>query len=507
MKIILKYLCQILFFSSCIYASTLQLAISANPSRINPILATDSSSSEIAGYIFNGLVKFNKNSSNIIGDLADEFYFKDDTTLIFKLNPHAKWSDGVEFSADDVLFTYETIISSKVISPYSSDFRFVKYVRVIDRHTIEVRYKKAYFKALEIWMMGILPKHILKDEKNLMNSKFNTHPIGTGAYKLFQLEHSKNIILMANDSYFKGRPKIDKISFHVISDPMTRFLMLKSGELDIGSVEPMQFERQLKNDFFKKFQIYENISFSYTYLGFNLKREKFKNPKVREALSLGIDRDELVKILFFKHAKVCTGPFLPSTKAFNPDVKAPKQNIKRAKQLLKEVGYDEEHPFSFEIATSNSSAIRPYAAQILQYQLKKIGVVVKLRVMEWQAFLNMVVFPRKFDSVLLGWGLSPTPDPYMLWHSDNDKKGGFNFVGYHNKKLDKLIEKSQSIVDREKLYGMWREMFKMIADDNPYLFLYIPSSITAANKKIKHIQPSLSGIWYDYIRWEKVELK
>jgi len=82
----------------------------------------------------------------------------------------------------------------------------------------------------------------------------------------------------------------------------------------------------------------------------------------------------------------------------------------------------------------------------------------------------MVVFPHKFDAVLLGWGLSPTPDPYLFWHSESDKKGGFNLVGYHNKKI---------------------------------LFLYIPNSITAVNKKIKHIEPTLGGIWHNYISWEK----
>ena len=127
--------------------------------------------------------------------------------------------------------------------------------------------------------------------------------------------------------------------------------------------------------------------------------------------------------------------------------------------------------------------------------------------MEWQAFLNMVVFPHKFDTVLLGWSLSSTPDPYMFWHSDNDKKGGFNLVGYHNAKMDEMIESSQSIVDRERLYGMWREMFKIIADDDPYLFLYIPDSITAVDKEIKHIEPSLSGIWHNFIKWEKAEIK
>jgi peptide/nickel transport system substrate-binding protein len=336
-----------------------------------------------------------------------------------------------------------------------------------------------------------------------MNSEFNTHPIGTGPYKLTQLEFSKNIELSANDDYFKGRPKIDKIAFHVIPDPMTRLLMLKKGQLDIDSIEPLVLERQLKKSFFKEFKIYEKIALSYTYLGFNLRRKKFQDPRVREALSLAINRQELVDILFFKHAKVCTGPFLPGSRAFNPNVKAPKQNIKRAKELLKEAGYDENHPFVFEIATSNSNTIRPYAAEILQYQLQKVGVVVKLRVMEWQAFLNMVVFPHKFDTVLLGWGLSPTPDPYLFWDSASDKKGGFNLVGYHNKKVDTLIEESQSIIDKEKLAKLWKEMFTLIVKDNPYLFLYIPNSITAVKKDIKNVKPALGGIWYNYIEWEK----
>ncbi|MDY0116259.1 MAG: peptide-binding protein [Sulfurimonadaceae bacterium] len=503
----MRYFFILFFFSYQLAGATLHLATSANPSRLNPLLATDSSSSEIAGFLFNGLVKYNKDTTEIIGDLAEKFYYEDDRTLVFHLKKNVLWHDGVPFSAKDVLFTYETLISDTLSSPYSSGFRFVERVEVVDAYTIKVIYKQPYFKALETWMMGIIPYHILKDEKNLMNSPFNIKPVGTGAYKLHQLEHSKNIILVANRDYFDGMPKIERISFHVIADPMTRFLMLKSGAIDIGSLEPMQYERQLEKSFFDTFNIYEEISYSYTYLGFNLRVEKFKDPRVREALSLAIDREELVKILFFEHAKVCTGPFLPKTKAFNPDVKAPVQDIKRAKQLLKEAGYDETNPFRFEIVTSNASALRPYAAQILQHQLKKSGVEVTLRVMEWQAFLNMVVFPHKFDSVLLGWGLSATPDPYLFWHSDNDRQGGFNLAGYKNEKIDTMIEESQSIIESEKLATMWQEMFKIIVEDNPYLFLFIPNAITTANKDIKNISPALGGIWHNYIQWEKEEIR
>lgn len=493
----------LLLLSYSLFGSTLQLVTSTNPSRLNPLLATDSASSEIANFLFNGLVKYDKDNREIVGDLAKSYTFKDNRTLFFKLRKDVKWHDGEKFTAKDVLFTYKTIMSDSISTPYSSEFRFVESVKALDDYTLEVKYKKPYFKALETWMMGILPEHILKNDKNLMSSSFNTNPIGTGPYKLTQLEYSKNIILSAFDDYFEGRPKIDRLSFNVVADSMTRFLMLKSGLIDIDGVEPMAYERQLDKEFFEKFDIYEDISNSYTYLGFNLRERKFQDPKVREALSLAINREELVNVLFFKHAQVCNGPFLPTSMAFNPYVKSPKQDIKNAKRLLKEAGYDASHPLKFEIVTSNSSPLRPYAAQILQHQLLKAGVKVTLRVMEWQAFLNMVVFPHKFDAVLLGWGLSPTPDPYMIWHSEADTKGGFNLVGYHNKELDKLIEESQSIIDREKLSRLWKKMFKMIVDDNPYLFLYIPNSINAVNKKILHVQKTPSGIWHEYIKWEK----
>ncbi|MEA3374115.1 MAG: peptide-binding protein [Campylobacterota bacterium] len=495
----------ILLFCFSLSASTLHLATSANPSRINPILATDSSSSEIAGFIFNGLVKYDKDANEIIGDLAESYRFENNTTLIFELRDNVRWQDGRPFTADDVVFTYNIINSPKVVSPYTSTFRMVESVVAVDPLSVKVVYKEPYFKALETWMMGILPKHLLENEKDMMSAGFNTAPVGTGPYRLSKLEFSKNIELVANDDYFEHRPYIDKISFHVIADPMTRFLMLKSGELDIGSLEAMQMERQLDSAFFKRFDVIEDISHSYTYLGFNLRLEKFKDSRVRKALSLAVNREELVDILFLKHGRECSGPFLPGGPSFNEDVKVPKQNIERAKELLKEAGYSSEQPLTFEIATSNSSSIRPYAAQIVQHQLAKIGVEVTLRVMEWQAFLNMVVFPRKFETVLLGWSLSLSPDPYLLWHSDNDKPGAFNFIGYNNISVDRLIEKMQYTVDRNRLSEIQQKIFADIVVDDPYLFLYIPNSITVVNRSIKNVEPSLNGIWHNFIDWKKEE--
>jgi len=204
-------------------ASTLHLALSANPARLNPLLATDSASGEITSFLFNGLVKYDKYQKEIVPDLARSFYFKDNKTIIFKLRKDVKWHDGAPFNADDVLFTYKILRSPKIASPYSSSFRFVQSVRKLDDYTVMVVYKQPYFKALETWMMGIIPKHILQNEKNIMNAHFNTHPVGTGPYRLERLEFSKDIILRANDDYFEHKPYIERISFHVIPDSMTRF--------------------------------------------------------------------------------------------------------------------------------------------------------------------------------------------------------------------------------------------------------------------------------------------
>lgn len=498
MKLIL-----LLLQSVWLIASTLHLSASSNPARLNPLIATDSASSSIAGFLFNSLVKYDETGQKIIGDLAESYRFVTPTLLEFKLRRGVKWHDGKPFTASDVVFTYDLIKSPKTITPYASDFRVIKKVTAIDDYTLRITYEKPYFKALEIWMMGIVPRHILNRENDIMGSKFNTAPIGTGPYVLKKLEFSKQIVLEANPHYFEHRPKIDKIVFHVISDPMTRFLMLKSGEIDVDGLDPMQYERQLDKSFHERFATAELPSHSYTYLGFNLRLKKFQDPRVREALSLAIDRDALIDVLFLGHGNVCTGPFLPGSKGFDDRTKSPKRNLKKAKALLKAAGYSAAHPLEFEIATSNSNAIRPYAAEIIQRQLLDAGVKVTLRVMEWQAFLNTVVSPRKFDSVLLGWSLSLSPDPYALWHSDSDVPGGFNLVGYHSASTDKLIERMENSTDPERIASLQRQIFARIVGDNPYLFLVIPNEINVYNRRISGVKPTINGIWENYIDWEK----
>lgn len=499
----MKLFILILTLISFTLAQSFHRSISSSPTRINPLLATDSASGEITGWIFNGLVKFDKNGK-IAPDLAKSWYFENNTTLIFELRDGIFWHDGKKFGAEDVKFTFEFMKSPKVVTPYKSDFKYVKKIEILDKTHIKIVYKKPYFKALAIWMMGILPKHLWKNEKEPMQSKLNKAPVGTGPYKMVKpLKVNSAIELISNKKYFIHPPYIKKQIFHYIADPATEFMMLKAKKLDIGSLSPLQLAKEITPEFKKNYNIYEKASNSYTYLGFNLKKKMFQDKRVREAITLAIDKKEIINLLFFSHGKICNGPFMPNTLAYPKDFDPPKYNPKRAIKLLKEAGYTKEHPLEFTLTTNTGNETRVYAAEIIQQQLLKVGIKMKIRTLEWQAFLNTVVFPRNFEAVLLGWGLSLIPDAYSIWHSDGDKNGGFNFIGYHNKKVDKLIKESESIIDQEKFSKNYQKLFKMIVADYPYVFLYIPNSITVVNKKVKNVSPSIIGVEHNFIDWIK----
>jgi len=445
-------------------------------------------------------------NGQIATQIAKNYKFLDGVTLEITLRDDAYWSDGKRVTAKDVVFTYEFAKNPKVFTPYAENFRKVVSVKAKSDYTVVVKYKEPYFKALETWLMPLIPKHILENEKEPMTSKFNFAPMGSGPYLLKKLEQGSDIEFVANKRYFDGEPKIGSIKYKFLPDSSTAFLMLKTGALDIGALTPMQLKLQTDKEFHSKFQIVESPGTNYTYLGFNLKNRKFQDKRVRDALSLAIDRKQLADLLFFGHADIATGPFLKGSYAFDPSIKPPTRDIARAKKLLKEAGYTDKKPLTFEISTNSNNQIRMLAAEIIQKQLQDVGVVAKIRAMEWQAFLNTVVDPRNFETVLMGWSMPLTPDAYTLWHSSQiEKKAGFNFVAYKNKRVDELIEKAEKSVDKKAVAAYYQEIYKIIADDKPYLFLYTPNSITAVSRKIKNIEPSIIGIMHNQIKWEKME--
>src|SRR3990172_1677429 len=177
--------------------------------RLLPMLASDSASGDISGWVFNGLVKYDKHL-NLIGDLAESFEASDDClTVTFHLRKGVQWQDGKELTAEDVLFTYQKMIDPNVATPYSGDFERVAKVDASHPYTLKVTYKEPFAPGLASWGIGIIPKHLLSGV-DLNTTDFNRKPIGTGPYKMKEWVTGQKIVLAANDHYFEGRPKVEE---------------------------------------------------------------------------------------------------------------------------------------------------------------------------------------------------------------------------------------------------------------------------------------------------------
>ena len=497
-----------LLFSAQVFASTVYFSLGANPKRLIPFLAVDSSSGEISSYIFNGLLKLDKNM-NIVGDLAKSYEFKNGgKTLIFHLRKHVLWQDGKPFTAKDVIFTYKLITSPSTPTPYAGKYKIIKRIYAPDNYTLVVQYPYPFRPALYSWMMGIVPEHILKGVKNIATCSFNRKPTGTGPYKLKKWKSSQYVILDAFDRYFIHKPNIGRIIYRIIPDPTTALLELKSGHLDMLSLTPLQYKYEFSKKDRERYKVYFEPSGGYTYIGFNLRLKMFKDVRVRKAICEAIDRDEIKKTILFNFGRVADCIY-PQNSPYFVDKKVCHYDPKDALRLLKEAGYrmgkdgylyKDGKRFTFTVYTNEGNTQRKYAAVMIQQYLRKIGIDMKIRILEWQAFLNFVN-ERHFDAVILGWQLGADPDQYSIWDSKSDFKGGFNFVGFHDKRVDKLIEEARRTFDNKKAKELYLKINSLIVHQFPYIFLYYPEAIVAVNRKIKGIKPAKAGIMYNFIDW------
>jgi len=494
------------------YGDTLIEGSIGEPSILIPMLAGDSASHSVAGLIFNGLVKYDTDLS-LIGDLAESWDISHDGLVItFHLRKGVRWTDGVEFTADDVMFGYKTIIDENTPTPYKEDYLQVKKAEVLDKYTFRVTYKKPFAPALASWgNLVVLPKHLLEG-KDITKTNFGRHPIGTGPYKFKKWLSGQEVILESNWDYFEGRPYIDRYIYRIIPDPATMFLELQAGGIDMMGLTPIQYTRQTDTEFFRKnFQKFRYPVFSYTYMGFNLKHPWFKDKRVREAIAHAIDKSEIVDVVLFGLGKPATGPYVPDTWPYNPNVKEYEYNPEKARRLLEEAGWKDTDgdgivdkdgkKFEFTVLTNMGNRSRIKTATIIQHRLEKIGIKMNIRVVEWSTFINEFIDKRRFEAVILGWLIGLDPDQYDIWHSSKTGEKEFNFVSYSNHEVDALLEKGRRTFDREERKKAYYRIQEILAEDLPYIFLYVPDATPIVHARFKGIKPSPIGITYNLHKW------
>ena len=481
------------------------------PSTLIPLLASDSASHEVAGYVFNGLIRYDKDLK-LEGDLAESWEVSPDgLTIIFHLRRGVKWHDGAAFTSRDVLYTYRVTIDPKTPTAYADAFKQVSRAEAPDPYTFRVTYSKPFAPALESWGVSVLPSHLLEG-KDITKSTLSRHPIGTGPYVFKEWVAGQKVTLEANPNYYEGRPYIGRYVYRIIPDNATMYMELTAGGVDMMGISPVQYQRQTNTpEFTDKFNKYRYPASAYTYLGYNLRHPLFSDRRVRQALTCAINKDEIVHGVLLGMGQVAHSPYKPGTWAHNPGVRGFDYNPDRARALLAEAGWLKKNsdgvlvkngkPFRFTILTNQGNDQRLKTAVIIQNRLKAIGVEVKIRVIEWASFLSQFIDKGKFDAVLLGWTIGQDPDLYDIWHSSKTNPKELNFIGYRNPEVDRLLEEGRGTFDMEKRKRCYYRFQEILAEDQPYTFLYVPDALPVVSARFRGIVPAPAGISYNFIKW------
>ncbi len=503
------FICRAAFASD--YGDAIVVGGISDARNLVPILASDLSSADICSMIFNGLVKYDKDL-NLTGDLAEGWEVKEDgLVIIFHLRKGVTWQDGKPFTASDVEFTYRKLIDPQVRTPYSGDFERVKSLEILDDYTVKVTYKEPFAPGLSSWGMFIMPKHIL-DGQDLNATDFSRSPVGTGPYRLKSWRSQEKIELESYRGYFEKRPHIDRYIYRVISDESTMFLEALTQGLDWTSITPLQYVRQTDTPYFKKYyRKFKLPAYIYTYLGYNLADPRFSDKRVRKAIDLAVDKEEIIRIILLGQGSICTGPFVPQSWAYNHGVKPHPFDPPAARRLLADAGWKDTDKdgwldkdgrvFEFTVITNAGNEERLKTAEIIQRRLKDVGIRMKIKAVEWSVFLNEFIDKRNFEAVLLGWSLSRDPDNYDIWHSSKTRPGEFNFLGFRNKEADQLLEEGRRVFDQDRRRQIYHELHALIYEEEPCLFLYVPDSLSILHKRFQGIELAPAGISYNFIDW------
>jgi ABC-type transport system substrate-binding protein len=457
----------------------------------------------------------------------------------FNLRKNVAFHDGHIFDAQDVKFTYEAIMNPKNLSPRSSDYEPVKEVQVTDPLTVRVVYKRLYSPAIGTWAMGILPEHLLNAEAlrnealrlgkdpetfSMRQSAFNRHPVGCGPFKFREWKSDQFISLERFDGYWEGPPNYHKYVLRIIPDLLTQEMEFYAGTVDAYGVQPHQVKR-LKED--PRFQSFSGLSFGYTYIGYNMRRPPFNDRRVRQALSMAIDVDQIIKYVLYNQAERITGPFPKQTDYYNHDVKPVPYNPQGALQLLAEAGWKPNaegwlekngQRLQFTLITNSGNDIRKAILAIAQDSWKHIGIDVRTDLLEWSVFIQERVNKLDFDALVLGWSMGIDPDLYQIWHSSQTGPNQLNFVGFKNKEADELIVKIRQEYNHDKQVQYCHQLHAIIAREQPYTFLYVGRWTAILDKRIvirevdasgnvvyKKITPTKTGSYTFYFnKWIKL---
>jgi len=471
------------------------------PKYLNPILSqTNKVDAAICSLIFSGLTKLGA-KREVIPDLAEKWeQSPDGKVYTFYLRKDVFWHDGKPLIADDVIFTIAAINDPDYCGTLAKLWRDVK-VDKIDNYTVKFTLKSFCAGFLNNTTVGILPRHILGGipAKNLTLHTFNLNPIGTGIYcfetlKLDSFGKVRSVVLKRDENYYLSKPYIDRVIFNFYSDDFHLFEAYKEKEIAaIDSIQPEQVADVCK---WKNFNLYKASLPEYTALFFNTKKSWLDNKEVRQALAFSTNKTEIIKKALFNEACLIDSPILPDFFGYNPDILKYKFDSVKAKSILEKTGFKEDKDgirkkdgkeLEFNLVTVDTELNRKIA-ELVQNQWKKIGVSLKIKVIDASVLQRDYIRPRNYDILLFGESLGADPDVFPYWHSSEIDDPGLNLSCYVNKEADRCLEDARQTADSNIRQQKYIDFQNMIAEDMPAIFLFSPYYIYGVSNKIKGIE-------------------
>jgi ABC-type transport system substrate-binding protein len=464
--------------------------------------------------------------------------------LVFHLRSGVRFHDGHELDAGDVEFTYDAFMDPRNLSPRSSDFEPVKGIEVVDPRTVRVVYKRLFSPAVYVWSSyGILPEHLLgraaleaemdrrgiageaRERFGLREAEFSRAPVGAGPFRFVAWKSDDLIQLARFDDYWEGAAQYRDYTLRIIPDLLTQELEFRTGALDLYPVLPHQAARYREDP---RYRAFSATQFGYSYIGYNARHELFADPEVRRALGLAIDVDQIIRFVLYGEGERVSGPYAINTEWYDRSVAPLPYDPAAALAILERKGWKrgadgilekDGKRFEFALITNNGNPQRKAIATIAQDAWRKIGVDCKVQLFEWAVFLKDFVNTGKFDAVVLGWSTGIDPDLYQLWHSSQTGPQQLNFTGYVNPEADRLIEEIRLEYDPARQRQITHALHRLIADEQPYTFLFAGLGTTVVDRKIAMIEPGPDGaprvvplrpsptgqLRYWFTRWKKLD--
>ncbi|MBI4251492.1 MAG: peptide ABC transporter substrate-binding protein [Candidatus Tectomicrobia bacterium] len=476
--------------------------------RLKALLGADAFATDPAPYLTGAPAGLARSQS-----LAEVQLAEHNPVIVFHLRKGVLFHDGHEFDSGDVRFTYDAIMNPANLSPRTADYEPVKRVETPDRYTVRVVYKRLYSPAFGTWGMGMLPEHLLNAEAlagearrlkrdpqkfTLRDSGFNRSPIGTGPFRFKEWRSDEVIRLVRFEKYWEGPPQYAEYVSRILPDALTQELAFYSGTVDSYTAGVHQVERLRKDP---RFQVFSGLAFGYTYIGYNLRREPFGDVRVRRALTMAVNTRQIQEFLLYGEAEDITGPFVKQSDHYNRSVKPLPHDPQAAERLLHEAGWRKVNgvmrkdgkPLQFTLVTNHGNEVRKAIAVAVQDAWKKIGVEVKVDMVEWAVFIQKYINTLNYDAVILGWRMGLDPDLYQIWHSSQTGSGQLNFVGYQNPEADRLIIKIRQEYNKERQVAYAHQLHRIIYGDQPYTFLYVGKATGLLDRKIAIAEQDKSG--------------